>query len=308
MPANRYAYAILDVFTQHRFGGNPLAVIMDARGLSSEQMQQIAREFGFSETTFVLPTSEPSQFREVRIFTPARELPFAGHPNIGTAFALALDIEGADPEAVRALGNIVFEEKAGLVPISLRFGAQGPEYAELRAPEAFEAIDSFSADDVAQALHLPNTAIRTARHQPTIASVGLPFLFVEVSDLRALGNAFTTEERSRALFDSRDATGIFIYCLDSETGDNAIRARMFAPRTGVPEDPATGSACGALAGLLASIDSKPDLQQELSIAQGVEMGRPSLIHTRALKSAGKVDAVYVGGSSVLFATGFLQAS
>lgn len=297
-----YRFHIADVFTEQRFGGNQLAVLPDARGLTTEQMQQIAREFNFSESTFVLPPEDPSNTRRVRIFTPGAELPFAGHPNVGTAYVLAAlgEIGLNDAEAV----TVNFEELAGLVPVRIESHAGKPGKCELKAPKTLSTGREFSAVEVAEALSLVSEDIVTSNHVPTIASVGLEFLFVELRDVGALGRSRTP--RLQALQGDHGPVGMHLYTRDSAGMEVDLRTRMFAGGHGIDEDPATGSANCTLAALLATLDDSQDGELSWRIAQGIEMGRPSLLHARALKSGGEVRAAYIGGDCVLVAEGTIQ--
>ena len=292
-----YRYYLCDVFTDTRFGGNQLAVLPEASGLSDTQMQQITREFNFSETAFVFP-ARAGHTRQVRIFTPAREVPFAGHPNIGTAFVLAST--GALGEIGESL-TVTFEEAAGPVSIEIRADRGKVASCELRAPEPFSLGETLDMALVATALSLDVADIRTSSHPPQFASVGLPFIMVELRDRVALERAATNQ----TTFERINARGIlpdlFFYIRSGDDFD--IRARMFAPLSGVAEDPATGSANCALAGLLAHCDQKAGGDFQWRIAQGVEMGRPSRLIARAEKRDGHVRDTWVGGASVLVADG-----
>ncbi|SDL10178.1 trans-2,3-dihydro-3-hydroxyanthranilate isomerase [Catalinimonas alkaloidigena] len=292
-----YTYYLCDVFSDTAFGGNPLAVVPEASGLTSEQMQQMAREFNFSESTFVLP-AERGHTRKVRIFTPTREIPFAGHPNVGTAFVLASVGELGD---IPTSTQITFEEKAGLVDITVTRLDNGRFACELKAPEPFSLGKTLSVETVAAALSLSPEELVVANHPPQVASVGLPFVLVEVRDLAAL-------QRSRPHFDRLldiKAQGIepdiHVYCRSNDAFD--LRARMFAPLDGVPEDPATGSANCALTALLTHLRTEESGQFAYTIAQGVEMGRPSLLESRAEKKAGSVTSVWIGGQAVMMSKG-----
>lgn len=310
----RYSFVTCDVFTDRRFGGNPLAVLPEADGLTSEQMQRITREFNYSETTFVLPALRGHD-RRVRIFTPSREVPFAGHPNVGTAFALA---------SIGALGQrslprtVVFEQAAGLVQVTIESREIGHLWCELTAPAPFTQSRRVPVDAVAGALGLIEGDIVTEVHQPVVASVGLPFLIVQVRDLAALARVRADAGRLAALrADGLDVIDVHCYVLLADPTSREglagqapisvdIRARMFAPLDGVDEDPATGSANAALAGLLADLDPAADGEFTWRIAQGVEMGRPSLLAARVRKRAGQVTEVRIGGGSVMVMTGELE--
>ncbi len=294
-----YRYYICDVFTDTRFGGNQLAVLPEARGLSDRQMQQIAREFNFSESTFVLPP-EQGHTRHVRIFTPTAELPFAGHPNIGTAFVLATT--GAFGPLDRDLA-VTFEEKAGLVPVSIR-RREGRIWCDLSAPQRLSLGKTASAEIVAAAVSLEPSDIVTTTHPPRVASVGLPFLITEVTNRAALGRARINAQGFDLLAAQGVAPDVHLYARSADEFD--IRARMFAPFDGVPEDPATGSANCALAGLLGRHDALAEGTLIWRIAQGVEMGRPSLLEACAEKRDGAVVTTRVGGASVLVSTGEIE--
>ena len=293
-----YRFLTCDVFTDRRFGGNQLAVFPDASGLSDGVMQQIAREFNFSETTFVLPSTTGCT-RRVRIFTPTAEIPFAGHPNVGTAFVLATIGElgkVGDPMTV------TFEEKAGTVPVVIQKNAAGFRCV-LSAPKPLTVGDPLDLAVVASAISVPPSDIVTTTHPPQVASVGLPFVFAEVRDAAVLKKA----RLNMSGFDALKAVGvhpdILFYTRSKDEFD--IRARMFAPYDGVMEDPATGSANCALGALLAGYDAKRDGTIAYRIAQGVEMGRPSTLFAEADKKAGNVVATRIGGDSVMVSEGQL---
>jgi trans-2,3-dihydro-3-hydroxyanthranilate isomerase len=295
----KYKYYICDVFTDRRFGGNQLAVLTDAEGLGTRQMQQIAREFNFSESTFVFPP-EQGNTRRVRIFTPATEVPFAGHPNVGTAFVLA-SLDAVEMEEKQT--GVVFEEKAGLVPVTIQKPDDGPVWCELRAPETISLGQALPVDLVAASVSLSSADIVGRTHPPRVASVGLPFIMVELRDRSVLERAranMTEMEKIEALGVTPD---IHLYVHSDDEFD--IRARMFAPFDGVPEDPATGSANCALAGLLAHHEQAGTGMFAWRIAQGVEMGRPSLLETRAEKSDGGVTDTWVGGTCVMVSEGVI---
>jgi trans-2,3-dihydro-3-hydroxyanthranilate isomerase len=298
----QFEFDTVDVFTDRRFGGNPLAVVANAEGLTSAQMQAVASEFNLAETTFVLPPADPAHTAKVRIFTPRAELPFAGHPNIGTAFVLARrgQVFG------RTLGErLAFEEAAGLVPLDLIKEAGSVAGARLTAPQQLSVGPEIAADLVAAACALSAGDIETHHHRPRVASCGTGFVLTEVKDACRLAAARPRSEMFSQAVPAAGANGILLYVRGAEeTGD--IRARMFAPLLGVPEDPATGSANVALAGLLASLRPEPDLVLHLRIVQGVEMGRPSLLEASAEKRAGKVTQTRIGGRCVAVMQGTIE--
>ncbi len=295
----RRRYATVDVFTAAPFSGNPLAVVLDAEGLSTAQMQAVAREFNYVETTFVLPPKNPAHTAEVRIFTPDREVPFAGHPNVGTAFVLARQ----DHAGRTIRDDVVFEEKAGLVPVRMLREAGEPVGAELTAPEPFRRGADLDPALVAAAVSLPPGAVATGRHVPTAASVGLPFLIAELGSRDALRRIRPDPAALAEAFRRAGVTGLHLYTADTAPGDAPggtcdLSARMVCRVPMVVEDPATGSANCALAALLAQLDPRPDATVKLTVAQGVDMGRPSLLHAQARKTGGVIDAVTVGGRCV----------
>ena len=294
-----YRYFICDVFTDRLFGGNQLAVLPDARGLSDGQMQQIAREFNFSESTFVLPP-EAGHTRRVRIFTPTREVPFAGHPNVGTAFALAT---AGELGPIGAPLTVTFEEEAGLVPVTITKAEGKPIWCELAAPQPLSLGKTVSARTLASAVSLTSDDIVTGNHPPQVASVGLPFLIAELKDRAALERARVDMNGLDALVAAGVTPDIHLYVHSADEFD--IRARMFAPLDGVPEDPATGSANCALVGLLGRLKKASDGRFVWRIAQGVGMGRPSLLEASAEKREGAIVSIRIGGACVLFGEGLL---
>ena len=286
----RLEFITIDVFTDRLFGGNQLAVIPQADGLSIEQMQAIAGEFNLSETTFVLPPQDPAHTAEVRIFTTKFEMPFAGHPNVGTAFVVG---------RLRSLrGRLDFEEKAGLVPIDLLSEGGVLIGARLTAPQPLErGEDDVYSDIVAGACGLAVEDIETRHHMPCVAGCGTPFVFAEVNSREALARAQPSADVFARNFPVAGVAGIHLYLRDG-VQEMDIRARMFAPAGGRGEDPATGSANVALVGLLTSLRPEPDLDLRLRILQGVEMGRPSLMDAEADKRGGRVVATRIGGRCV----------
>ncbi len=295
----KYRYYICDVFTDTRFGGNQLAVLPQAERLPAQQMQQIAREFNFSETTFVFP-AKAGHTRHVRIFTPAREIPFAGHPNIGTAFVLASTGEFGE---IKSSLTVTFEEDAGLVSIAIQASDGKIASCELTAPQAVSFGKALPVELVAAAISVDAKDVVTKTHAPQVTSVGLPFVMVELKDRSALERARVSMNGFDALAAQGVMPDVYLYAHANDGFD--IRARMFAPLSGVPEDPATGSANCALAGLLAHHSPQPNGSFVWRIAQGVEMGRPSTLIARAEKKDGVIQTTRIGGASVLVSEGFL---
>lgn len=296
-------FVTVDVFTTTKFGGNPLAVVTDATGLSTTQMQNIAAEFNLAETTFVLPPKDPANTAEVRIFTPKAELPFAGHPNVGTAFVLA----AAGESHGRPLDGdrLIFEEKAGLVPLDIvRDGGQVIA-TRLAAPQQLVLGEEVDLALVVDACSLKKSDIVTANHPPMIASCGAGFVFAEVASREALAGAQCRTDVFTRHLPMERAVGIHLYHLGQE-GELHLQSRMFAPLYGVPEDPATGAANVALIGLLAHLDPAADLSLSKTIGQGYDMGRPSLLQAQAIKTGGKVTTTYIGGACVPMITGSID--
>jgi trans-2,3-dihydro-3-hydroxyanthranilate isomerase len=298
---SRYRFHTLDVFTDNPFGGNPLAVVLDADALRAEQMQAIAAEFNLSETVFVLtPAVAGPSRKRVRIFTPRVELPFAGHPTVGAAHLLAelglVDLAATD-------GLIVLEEGVGDVPVKLRRDAGGKLSVQMsvprmpeRGPEPPARADLAAMLSLAEADLLPGQAAY---------SCGVPFLFVPLRDRAAMAQIRLRIDLWERYLSGWWAKSIFTLTTDTMGSDAQIHARMFAPAMGVIEDPATGSAASALAGFLHDQAPAEGARRWL-IEQGFEMGRPSLIELEAGITGGKLSAVQVGGSSVLVAEGWIS--
>jgi trans-2,3-dihydro-3-hydroxyanthranilate isomerase len=292
----RRRFVTLDVFTDRRFAGNPLAVVLDAEHLDTADMRAIAQEFNHPETVFVSAASDPAHRARIRIFTPRRELPFAGHPTVGTAVLLGLrDGGGLDRD-------IVLEEEIGAVRCTLETSVNGGGRARFTIPQ-LPAETGPVPDDaiIAAALGLAPTEIGELR--PARWSAGMPFTFVPITSRAAV-------ERCRpdlASFDSAFGAGgaAYVVCRQTVEPGHSFHARMFAPGMGVPEDPATGSAAAAFAGLLAS--HLPDGTHAVAIEQGYEMGRPSLIRLVAVVEAGRVRSASIGGDAVVVTEGTIDA-
>jgi trans-2,3-dihydro-3-hydroxyanthranilate isomerase len=301
----RYRFITVDVFTDRAFGGNPLAVVLDGRGLDTGQMQALTREFNLSETVFVLPPDDPAHTCRLRIFTPGAELPFAGHPTVGTAFVLATT--GRIPLA-EDYTHIIFEEGVGPVrvaivedlgepklvqfaaPLMPEFGPAPPSRAEVAAVIGLTAADLVSGDQPIEAV-----------------SCGVPFLYIEVEDRAALGRAAINLTAWRDVLADTWAPNLYVVTRDHELPNTDIRARAFVPAMGVMEDPATGAAATALAGFLAKREGNPTGTHRWVVEQGFEMGRPSIIEVEAVEEDGQVTAIRVGGRSVLISEGEIEA-
>ncbi len=297
-------YHLLDVFTDTPFGGNQLAVFPDAPDLPAALMQRIARELNLSETVFVRLPELPGAARRLRIFTPDSELPFAGHPTIGTA-DLLVEL-GLVPDA-GVLTSFALEEGVGLVKVTVRREGEGRPFVELtaaRVPERGPEPPPTVA--LAAVLGLDSSDILTGDDRPEGVSAGVPFLLVPVRGREALGRVQVDIGRWREVLAGWWAPQVFVFCREPERAGADLRARMFAPAMGIVEDPATGAACAAFAGYLAWRDARTDITLRWVVEQGVEMGRPSLLRLEADKAGGQVRAVRVGGTSVRMGEGVLR--
>ncbi|TPG48400.1 PhzF family phenazine biosynthesis protein [Roseomonas nepalensis] len=277
-----FPFVTVDVFTDRRFGGNPLAVFPDARGLSDGEMQALAAEFNLSETTFVLPPEDPANTARVRIFNRTAEMPFAGHPNVGTGFVLA----------GRAAGGLLrFEQIAGLVEVRIAPDGQG---ATISAPQALKVGATLPAALAAACAGIGAEEILTERHPPTLASDGGNHrLMVEVTPAGLAAAAPDLAAFRRAVAEHPAALGGMLSLYLYRREGDGLRARMFAPLSGTPEDPATGSAATPLAGFLLHLSGGQEAA--LDIVQGVEMGRPSLLRTTARRDPEGIRATVGGG-------------
>lgn len=296
----RYAFATLDVFTARRFAGNPLGVVFDADALDAATMQAIAREFGFPETVFVLKPQAAGSTAAVRIFTPAMELAFAGHPTVGTALVLTLR---------RAAGTeVALEEKIGLVKCTVAADGTDRGRASFVIPALPKQAGAPAGNQaIAAALGLAAEDIGFDGHQPVKWSVGNSFTFVPVRDIGAVRRCRIVEAAWDAAFESGGRTFAFIFSKETEDAANSFHARMFAPRAGVPEDPATGSAAAAFAGFCAQSLSLADGEHRLVTEQGYEMGRPSLVELRVTMQGGALASASVGGPAILVTEGTIEA-
>ena len=302
MAAMKLHYQTVDVFTETRFGGNQLAVVLDADGLSRGQMQTIAREFNYSETAFVSKPANPKHDAKVRIFTPTVEVPFAGHPNVGTAFVMtSLDTRW------RRASKLVFEEAAGLVVVDIQRKGEGVSGVQITAPQALSSGRTFDITAIAKCLGLAPQEICRQRHEPIVASVGLPFVVVELTTRDALSRATpVTAEFDRLLpADGADAIYLYSKALAPSDGDVDLTARMFAPSDGLAEDPATGSATGAACALLASVTVGKSDSVNFRVAQGVDMGRPSRLYITVDRSVSPPQT-YISGACVAVMSGVID--
>jgi trans-2,3-dihydro-3-hydroxyanthranilate isomerase len=296
----RRRYFTLDVFTTQRFAGNPLAVVLDAGGLETAAMQTVAREFNLPETVFVFPPAGTAHRARVRIFTPARELPFAGHPTVGTAVLLAhLDGGGNARE-------IVLGENVGPVACQVQPGGDGGSatFAIPKLPERLGAVRDTAK--LAAALGLQEADLGFEKFAPENWTAGNPFTFVPLRGLDAIARARPDMSRWSEVFGPGDPPGAFLFCREVADRAHHFHARMFAPAMGIIEDPATGSAVAAFAGVLAA-SGLGDGTHAFAIEQGYEMGRPSLLHLSLTLRAGALAAATVGGDAVIVSEGAIEA-
>lgn len=299
-------YHVLDVFTDRRYGGNPLAVVLDAHGLSDEQMQKMAGEFNLSETVFVLPSERPAHSAKMRIFTPRSEIPFAGHPTIGTATLLA-ELQSNPGNNGEKDALVVLEQSIGTVRVGVRLKDGAPAFAEFDAPKLPAAAGALPPVDVlAAGLGLMPNEVGFENHKPLCFAAGNTFAFVPVASLEAIRRARVNGSHWERAFEQQGVVGAYLYTRQCEHTGHAFHVRMFAPQVGVPEDPATGSAAVGLAGLVHHFDRLPDGTHRRVVEQGYEMGRPSQIVLTLVISGGKLTTVRIGGASVRVATGTIE--
>jgi trans-2,3-dihydro-3-hydroxyanthranilate isomerase len=295
------SFAVYDVFSNRKLAGNPLAVVFEAEGLDHAVMQAIAGEFNLSETSFIRPAKNAAHRAEVRIFTPKHELPFAGHPTVGSAIAIT---ERAG-EAAPAI--FVLEEKVGPVRCAVRRDGEAM-FCEFDLPRLPEPVP-FSGDPaaVAATLGLAPQEIGFENHLVTAYSGGVPYILVPVSGLDAAGRANLDAQAWVELTGPADAMapGAFVYCRETSAKDNAFHARMFAGHVGIPEDPATGSAVASLAGAIMRFDKPGEGVSRHPVEQGVEMGRPSLINLELDVKNGVLAGARIGGHAVKVSEGTL---
>jgi trans-2,3-dihydro-3-hydroxyanthranilate isomerase len=293
----KYTFHIVDVFSSTPFGGNQLAVLPDAAGISAEGMQKIAREFNFGETTFVLPKNDPANTCRVRIFTPRAELDFAGHPTVGTACALVMKQHERLSDPIR----LVLEENVGPVTVDVA-QRNGELHGTLTLSGKIEApTDAPSPTDLAAVLSIEPAEVS----QVFFASVGLPFCFAQLSSSEVVDRAAINRTAWAATLSRAWSPHVFFFA-GNLRDDGELYARMCAPALGVEEDPATGSACAALVGAMASRPDFGGMAYRLSIQQGVSMGRRSQIEAEARKSGSVVTSVSVGGATAYIASGEIE--
>lgn len=299
----RYRFLTVDVFTDRIFGGNPLAVFPDAEGLTDAQMQLVAREFNISETTFVFPPKDPAHAARLRIYTPKVELPFAGHPTVGTSYVLAA--LGRIPLKAGEV-RIVLQENVGPVPVTIRVRDGRPVFTQLSTAQPPElGPPPPPAADLAAALGLKESDILGGERAPQAVSCGLPWLIVPVASRDAIARARLHADRYQEVLGNYWSHGVYLVTFETGIPGSDVHARMYAPAIAPHEDPATGSAAASLAGYLAARETGDGIRR-WRVTQGHEMGRPSLIEIEAVREGGRVAAIRVGGASVLVSEGEME--
>ncbi|MBB3772106.1 trans-2,3-dihydro-3-hydroxyanthranilate isomerase [Angulomicrobium tetraedrale] len=293
-------FVTLDVFTDRALSGNPLAVVLDAEGLDGNQMQAIAREFNLSETVFLVKPQEEESRARLRIFTVNHELPFAGHPTVGTAVLLAIR------DGVETSTAFVLEENVGAVPCHVTVKGPRLGHAIFTVPRVPEILDAqpMSVEACAQALGLDTSDIGFDDYRPVVASAGVPFVCVPLASRSALARISPSAARLIGTFGS-EAESVYVFCRD-EDGEGDFRARMFGANMGIDEDPATGSAAASLAAVLLAGEKPGDGFNAFDILQGVEMGRPSLVRLGLEVTGGVLASVTIGGGAVIVSEGTLH--
>jgi trans-2,3-dihydro-3-hydroxyanthranilate isomerase len=299
MPRRFYT---LDVFTSQPLAGNPLAVVLDAEGLAHERMMAITREFNLSETVFVGKPVNAGNRASLRIFTPGRELPFAGHPTVGTAVLLGL-LDGASKKSKISFG---LEEKVGLVSCEVETESSERGRARFtlpRLPQRLGTLADIAA--LARGLGLAESDIGYGTHRSSIYSAGVAFACVPLRNRDAVTKAKPSGSYAEAF--TGDAESAFVYCADPLDKAHSHHTRMFAPTFGIAEDPATGAAAAAFAGVIMESDTPKDGEHEFVIEQGDAMGRPSRIGLRLSVTGGKLQGAGIGGEAVIMSEGSLRA-
>ncbi len=293
-------FVTLDVFTDRPLAGNPLAVVLDADGLDSNQMQAIAREFNLSETVFLVKPQDERNRSKLRIFTVNHELPFAGHPTVGTAVLLAIR------DGVETSTDFVLEENVGTVPCHVNLRGERVGNAIFTVPRIPEIIheEPMSVEACAQALGLDTSDIGFDGYRPVVASAGVPFVCVPLASRSALARISPSAARLIGTFGG-EADSVYVFCRD-EDGEGDFRARMFGANMGIDEDPATGSAAASLAAVLFAGERPVDGFHAFDILQGVEMGRPSLVRLGLEVTQGAMTAVTIGGGAVIVGEGVIH--
>ena len=297
-------YAIIDVFTDKALTGNPLAVILNASGLEEKTMQTIAQEFNLSETVFVFPPKAPTDPTPIRIFTPQHELPFAGHPTVGTAILLGHERFQNFNGELNAV--ITLNQTIGVVRCGLVLRSNSSSYSEFDIPKLPKQLDlPFGLDEIATALNIEPSEIGFENHVPTKFDAGVPFYFVPVRNLEIIRQTKPNLEYWSSLFGSEGSDSVFVYTRETLTRNSNFHARMFAPSMGIPEDPATGSAVAAFSGVINLFDQLPEGIHKVRVEQGYEINRPSQIDLEIEIGGSEIKNVRIGGHAIIIARGKL---
>lgn len=292
----RLSFCIVDVFAEEKYAGNQLAVVRNAQTLSSDEMQKIAKEMHFSETTFILSDRQRDGGYDVRIFTPENELPFAGHPTLGTAYVIQQEIVKEN------IDTIILNLKIGQIPVTFSYRGKNADILWMRQiSPTFGKI--FDAGLVAEALSLSRSEI-DSRFPIQEVSTGVPFIIVPLKTLAAVKRARTSRKEYLVLIQNTQAQSILVFCPETYNKENDLNVRVFVEEYGIPEDPATGSANGCLAGYLVKHRYYRKDSIDIRVEQGYEIGRPSLLLLKAEVKEKKID-VWVGGKVVMVARGKL---
>ncbi len=300
---HKLPYALVDVFTDRPFGGNPLAVFYEANGLSTQTMQNLAREMNLSESTFVLPTHKPDHACHVRIFTPASELPMAGHPTIGTAFILARKhlVELAGPET-----TLLLEEGVGTIPVTLQLHAVRHQTIQMQQPLPTFGNQFPDRETIAQMLSIDVSAI-DATLPIEVVSCGVPFLYVPITSLQAMRSIQFRRDIWEHTLKGTAAEHLFVFTQETELPGSTVHSRMFAPAMGIAEDPATGAASGPLGCYLVRHKHADHVGTvEIVSEQGIEIGRPSILHITIEHEEQDITGVYVTGQCYFMGEGFIE--
>jgi trans-2,3-dihydro-3-hydroxyanthranilate isomerase len=299
----KLSYHLVDVFTDRPFGGNPLAVFPNGRGLSPDIMQSIARELNLSETTFVLPPVDAMNDYRVRIFTPAAELPIAGHPTVGTSFILAREhmIEPGEEET-----TIKLEEGVGTIPVQITFENGQPDLIWMQQPLPTFGPRFEEREAIAGMLSLAPEAIETL-WPVEVVSCGVPFLYVPLKNLESIRSIRFRLDVWERISGQTGVSGVFVFTKETQLEGSSVHSRMFAPALGIAEDPATGAASGPLGCYLVRHGVLPAAEKaEFTSEQGIEMNRPSIIKIIIESQAGEIKRVRIGGKCHYMGAGYLE--
>ena len=294
---NKHTFYIVDVFAEKKYAGNQLAVVRDAADLSDEQMQQITKEMNYSETTFILSGTPREGGYDVRIFTPAAEVPFAGHPTLGTAYIIQKEI------IKEPIDEVILNLKVGQIPVSFQKISRDENILWMKQKETTFG-EVFEPDEIVQFLTVDKNDI-DEKFPIQHVSIGIDFIFVPLKSLDAVKRACVFKDKLFDCVKDKQAKTIFVFCPQSYSHENDMNVRFFADYFGIAEDPATGSANSCLAAYLVKHRYFGKNKIDIRVEQGYEIGRPSLLYLKAEEKGGKID-VSVGGKVVMVAKGKLN--